>query len=1249
MEKKTKKEAQRFAFKSKKTYNDHVKTYLEEYMKNSNDELLNFSKDLLVSKSKAIENNESQNKIQILSEKYEAVVRALQLRNLYDHTFNDITDKFKYYPDYSNINFNKEIYSKKEFYLHKTLSKNQEKDIESVSQKLCDPLFDSITGEKISDKANVMFNLTNSQKFLKSFMSPNTPYNSLLIYHGTGVGKTCTSISIAEQYSKQLKEDGKKIVILLNQSIKENFVKNIFNIQKLREGMPYYQCTGMDYLKMIPNYDSLPLEIVQKKILKIIKSKYSFYGYQKFANVITELENRIKETYSDSTYHKVFEKKIKELFSDTVMIIDEAHNIKEGETVKQLPPILDKVVSIADNMKLLLLSATPMFDNATEIIWLVNLLLKNDKRPTLSVNEYFDSNGKFLEDKINLFKKKTKGLISYVRGENPYRFPEKLYPSGKNILLPDQCPRKTWDNKPIKTEDLIKELVLVDCKMTGFQQEIYDKMLSSKELFGAFKQPGIMCSDIVFPEYSSNRKSNSPRNSPNNSPRNSPNNSDDEDFNIGNYIGDTGFENVAVKSKISDRIIYKIKNNIFSQNAIHNYSTKINTLINNIKKSEGIVFIYSQFINSGVIPIALALENAGYSKYGGSLLEKEIRPNLGKYIIISGSEKNAYKNYLKIENGNKDGNKVKIIIGSEAASEGLDFRFIRTVHILEPWFHLNKLDQVVGRAIRNCSHIDLPYEKRNVIVYFYTANSSNPKHKDCESLDISIYREAEKKARNMADVEYILKTNAVDCAINKVNNIFFNDINKSRKCNYRNCDYKCDGIDTDNLDNSQLNYDTLNFEVLNDIINDVIKIIKVGNNKDKPLFTKSYIYSLDEILKYVDNDVLCTLLGLHKIIVTKEIIIDMYGRNCCLEYKNGMYVLVPKNMDKTLYTSNDLRVKPFKRTKKITLSDDLLKYISENKEVVKIKKNTIKKNNKGNQLSTNTKKKNIVVDVLKRYSYYNSLLNDIIYNSSIEYLEIKINDNHSKVKFDEDNIRELFIDNKYMWLDYLEPNRKRAICEVLIVKYYRGIRFTSDEQEIFNNLYNIMRYNDVYFNDISFKGNKEQIWGYKLAVSSKVIEYIRYDNSTEQFVKATSDEVKSIAKSFIKKTNQEKVLPPFFFIGYMELRPKENLMKFKIRDKRNEGKKGTQIKTGSVCNNDGMKKKTIIEYIRYILQDENSYKHDDGEELSKTDLPSKDLLCIQLETYLRSFDKENKKFRYFYNYEETIEYKINEKNITKKN
>ena len=75
---------------------------------------------------------------------------------------------------------------------------------------------------------------------------------------------------------------------------------------------------------------------------------------------------------------KVFEKKIKQQFSNCVFIIDEVHNIKEGDDLKVLPPKLEKVFKITENMKLLLLSATPMYDTSKEIIFLMNLMLIND-------------------------------------------------------------------------------------------------------------------------------------------------------------------------------------------------------------------------------------------------------------------------------------------------------------------------------------------------------------------------------------------------------------------------------------------------------------------------------------------------------------------------------------------------------------------------------------------------------------------------------------------------------------------------------------------------------------------------------------------------------------------------------------------------------------------------------------------------------------------------------------------------------
>ena len=50
----------------------------------------------------------------------------------------------------------------------------------------------------------------------------------------------------------------------------------------------------------------------------------------------------------------------------------------------------------------------------------------------------------------------------------------------------------------------------------------------------------------------------------------------------------------------------------------------------------------------------------------------------------------------------------------------MDFKNIREIHVLEPWYHLNKLEQIVGRGIRFCSHSGLDPQKRNVTVYLHT-------------------------------------------------------------------------------------------------------------------------------------------------------------------------------------------------------------------------------------------------------------------------------------------------------------------------------------------------------------------------------------------------------------------------------------------------------------------------------------------------------------------------------------------------
>ena len=87
------------------------------------------------------------------------------------------------YPNLSDINFNIKIANKKEF----------------SDTKYEGPDFSKTLKEQADILANADFELQPHQAFVKNFMSFQTPYNSLLLYHGLGSGKTCSAIGVCEE------------------------------------------------------------------------------------------------------------------------------------------------------------------------------------------------------------------------------------------------------------------------------------------------------------------------------------------------------------------------------------------------------------------------------------------------------------------------------------------------------------------------------------------------------------------------------------------------------------------------------------------------------------------------------------------------------------------------------------------------------------------------------------------------------------------------------------------------------------------------------------------------------------------------------------------------------------------------------------------------------------------------------------------------------------------------------------------
>jgi hypothetical protein len=258
-------------------------------------------------------------------------------------------------------------------------------------------------------------------------------------------------------------------------------------------------------------------------------------------------------------------------------------------------------------------------------------------------------------------------------------------------------------------------------------------------------------------------------------------------------------------------------NEHFGMENLQKYSSKMFEIMNRIVGVEKSHIIYSQYKQVN-IPIARMLSVAGYEQLKIKLIKigsntKVVLDNYDNtkkhYMFITGAgvdeegevedesfynqflgknkdegqlKQNLKQHYINIFNGdindpiyseikqyfgeidNVHGNICNVIILNSAAAEGITLKNVRYVHLLHPPSDMAKIYQIIGRAIRNCTHKKLPESERNVtpILYLSKLKSSILPTKDEVNYN---------KCVNDSDayVPYLnlLKTTAVDCELNK--------------------------------------------------------------------------------------------------------------------------------------------------------------------------------------------------------------------------------------------------------------------------------------------------------------------------------------------------------------------------------------------------------------------------------------------------------------------------------------------------
>lgn len=289
------------------------------------------------------------------------------------------------------------------------------------------------------------YELQIQQKFINKIMNPESPYKGLLLFHKIGSGKTCTGIKIAENWIKKKK----RAIIVVPAFLKSGWYDEFRT-----------KCTAID-----PDKNSNSKYISDDDVKKLNELEQN---NKKYKTIIKKSDKKIEKDYKIYSYNKFFDllEKKKINLNNSLLLIDEIHNIiSENNASYNL--LYNAIKKKPKNFKIVVMSATPMYDKPEELALIMNLLqMPNDMPTGKKFNELFIKNNKI--NNIKILKEYIKGYISYYGGTPKYTFPK-------------------------------MKIINVKCKMSDFQYDIYKKVIEKGINNPDFFTKARIVSNIVYP------------------------------------------------------------------------------------------------------------------------------------------------------------------------------------------------------------------------------------------------------------------------------------------------------------------------------------------------------------------------------------------------------------------------------------------------------------------------------------------------------------------------------------------------------------------------------------------------------------------------------------------------------------------------------------------------------------------------------------------------------------------------------
>ena len=245
-------------------------------------------------------------------------------------------------------------------------------------------------------RENAEFRLLTHQKVVRDYLNIYSPYRGLLLYHGLGSGKTCTSIAIAEG----MKSD-KQVIVMTPASLRMNYLEELKSCGDLMyKKNQYWEFISIkdsvtDENKMIDTLSStlqLTHDFIKKNggawMVNVKKlSNYNELTEDEKKRLNIQINEMLTRKYKFINYNGLLNSHLKALtldykinpFDNKVIIVDEAHNfvsriVNKLKRPESLSMRLYEYLLSAENCRIVLLTGTPIINYPNEISILFNIL-----------------------------------------------------------------------------------------------------------------------------------------------------------------------------------------------------------------------------------------------------------------------------------------------------------------------------------------------------------------------------------------------------------------------------------------------------------------------------------------------------------------------------------------------------------------------------------------------------------------------------------------------------------------------------------------------------------------------------------------------------------------------------------------------------------------------------------------------------------------------------------------------------------